>query len=329
MNILVCGSEGSLMQATIPYLLEMGHNIRGVDSFFRYGRLERRRDYDFIEGDLGDIDLAKRACEGIDVVFQAAARIFGVVGFHKYEADILAKDMVLHQNILWEALNSNVQKVVYISSSMVYERATKVPSGEDDVDDMLVPLTAYGLSKLVGERLCKAFHQQYGLKYTIWRPFNIITPYEKGEHEPGISHVFADFMRKIVIERQNPVQILGDGEQIRCFTWIEDVASAIAKYSLESTTDCEVFNLGDPLPVTMKELASKIYNVAKREGLIVDKAELTFEHLPIFEDDVRVRIPLIQKAKAMLSWEPQVHLDEALARCIDVTMSSLVEGGSE
>lgn len=326
MNILVCGSEGSLMQATIPYLLGMGHNVRGVDSFFRYGRLERGRDYDFIEGDLCDIDLAKRVCKGVDVVFQAAARIFGVVGFHKYAADILSKDMVLHQNTLWEALDNNVQKVVYISSSIVYERAVKVPSEEDDVDDMPVPLTAYGLSKLVGERLCKAFHQQYGLKYTIWRPFNIITPYEKGEPEPGISHVFADFIKKIIIERQNPVQIFGDGEQIRCFTWIEDVASAIAKYSVESATDCEVFNLGDPLPVTMKGLASKIYNVAKRKDLIIANAELTFQHLPTFKDDVRVRIPSIQKAKAMLDWEPRVHLDEALDRCVDVTTSPLVEG---
>ncbi|MFC2048068.1 NAD-dependent epimerase/dehydratase family protein [Chloroflexota bacterium] len=323
MNILVCGSEGSLMQATIPYLLKMGHSVSGVDSFFRYGKLDRKRDYDFIEGDLCDIDLASKVCNDIDVVFQAAARIFGVVGFHKYGADILAKDTALHQNILWEALNSNVQKVVYISSSMVYERATKVPSEEDDVDDMPIPLTDYGLSKLVGERLCKAFYQQYGLKYTIWRPFNIITPYEKGEVEAGMSHVFADFIWKIVIERQNPVQILGDGEQVRCFTWIEDVASAIAKYSLESVTDGKAFNLGNPNPITMKELASKIYNVAKSKGFITGKAELAFEYLPIFEDDVRVRIPSIQKAKAMLGWEPQVHLEEALQRCIQQSGTNL------
>lgn len=318
MNILVSGSEGSLMQATIPYLLEAGHNISGVDSFFRYGRIARKRDYEFIEGDLCDISLAKRVCKGVDIVLQAAARIFGVSGFHKYPADILSKDVVLHQNILWEALNNNIQKVVYISSSMVYERAMKVPSEEDDVDDMSIPLTDYGLSKLLGERLCKAFFKQYGLKYTIWRPFNIITPYEKGEDEPGISHVFADFIRKIVTDYQNPMEIFGDGEQIRCFTWIEDVASAIANYSLEPATDCQVFNLGNPSPVMMKELATKIYDRARNKGLIQDERNLTFKHLPAYEDDVRVRIPSIEKAKKMLGWEPKVTLDEALDRCIDI-----------
>jgi nucleoside-diphosphate-sugar epimerase len=199
---------------------------------------------------------------------------------------------------------------------MVFERTTKIPSEEDDVDDIPAPLTDYGLSKLVGERLCKAFHQQYGLKYTIWRPFNIITPKERAEKEPGIAHVFADFIKKIIAERQNPLEIFGDGEQIRCFTWVADVASAIARYSLEPVTDCEVFNLGNPEPTTMKELALRIYEVGKEEGLIKDERELQFKHLPAFEDDVKFRIPAIKKAREMLGWQPTVGLDEALRRCI-------------
>ena len=200
---------------------------------------------------------------------------------------------------------------------MVYERATKVPSEESDVDNMPVPLTDYGLSKLVGERLSTAFYNQYRLKYTIWRPFNIITPYEKGEDEPGISHVFADFIKKLIIERQNPMAIFGDGGQIRCFTWVEDVASAIARYSVGPATDCEAFTLGNPEPVTMKELAIQIYEIGRREGLISDERELTFKHLPAYEDDVRVRIPSINKAKTVLGWQPKVKLDEALHRCVN------------
>lgn len=320
MNILVCGSEGSLMQATIPYLLKTGHNIRGVDSFFKYDKIERVRDYEFIEGDLCDIGLVAKVCKGMDIVIQAAARLFGVVGFHKYPADILSKDISLHQNVLWQALSDNIQKVVYISSSMAYGGITKVPYREDDIDDMPAPPTDYGLSKLVGERLCKAFYGQYGLKYTIWRPFNIITPHEKAENEPGISHVFADFIKKIVMDRQNPVQIFGDGEQIRCFIWIEDAASAIANHSFESATDCEVFNVGNPEPVTMKELANKIYSVAKEKGIIPAGESFSFTSLPIYEDDVRVRIPSIEKAKRVLGWEPRVSLDKALHKCINIAI---------
>jgi len=325
-KILVCGSEGSLMQATIPHLREAGHEVRGVDSFFRYGRQEKQRDYEFMEGDLCDPALVKKACQGVDFIFQAAARIFGVVGFHKLGADILSRDIVLHQNVLWEALRQDVRKVVYISSSMVYERATRVPSEETDVDDMPVPLTDYGLSKLVGERLSRAFQKQYGLAYTVWRPFNIITPYEKGESEEGMSHVFADFIRKIVIEKQNPVSILGDGEQVRCFTWIGDVAGAIAGYSLDSQTDNEAFNLGNPVPTAMKDLALKIHQMARERGIIAGGEELAFRHLPIYQDDVRVRIPSIRKAQEKLGWEPKVNLDEALEKCLDVALGTMRKG---
>lgn len=316
-KILVTGSEGSLMQWVIPYLLVQGYKVRGVDNFFRYGKVRKKRDYEFIEGDLTDKNFVKRVLKGIDGVIQAAAQIYGVRGFHKYPADILSKDIVLHQNILWEALRNRVKKVIYISSSMVYERSEKIPVREEDVNEIMVPSTDYGLSKLVGERLTQAFWKQYGLNYTIWRPFNIITPYEKAEKEQGISHVFADFLKKIILDKENPMQIIGDGKQIRCFTWIDDVAQAIGKYSFVKESDREIFNLGNPEPVTMIELAKRIFKKAQERGIIPKKSKLSFKHLPAYKDDVRVRVPAIDKVYKILGWKPSVKLDEALDRCID------------
>ena len=321
MKVLVAGSEGSLMQWVIPYLIEEGYEVVGVDNFSRYGQIDRKRNYKFFQCDLTDQKAVEEVCKDVDAVIQAAAQIYGVRGFHKYPADILSKDVRLHQNLLWEALKRDMTRMVYISSSMVYERAKQVPVREEDVHEMQIPLTDYGLSKLVGERLCKAFKQQYDLDYTIWRPFNIITPYEKGEKESGISHVFADFIHKIVIDRQNPMEILGDGEQIRCFTWIDDVASALAKYSFLNITKCEVFNLGNPEPVTMKELAQKIFEKVEQRGVIASSAKLTFNHKPIYNDDVRIRVPSIEKARSMLRWNPTVSLDEALDRCVDEALT--------
>jgi UDP-glucose 4-epimerase len=316
MKVLVTGSEGSLMQAVIPLLIEQGHHITGVDSFFRYGTVQRQRPYEFIEGDLCDEVFVRRLLPGVEVVLQGAARIFGVAGFHAYPADILSRDVTLHQHLLWAGREMGLRKMVYISSSMVYERCESVPSREEEVDDMRIPHTDYGLSKLVGERLCRAFAAQYGLRYTIYRPFNIITPFEKAEEQIGISHVFADFIERLILRRENPLKVLGDGEQVRCFTWIGDVARGITQSFLDPRTDNQAFNLGNPEPITMRELARKIFAAGQERGVLPRGAELRFTHLPTFSDDVRVRVPAVDKARDVLGWSATVKVDEAVDRCV-------------
>ena len=316
MRILVTGSEGSLMQAVIPHLLADGHEVVGVDSFVRYGRIERSRSYTFIEGDLSDPEVSVRAVAGCDGVIQAAARIYGVIGFHKVPADILGYDLTLHHNVLRAALQAGVGHVAYISSSMVYERVAQVPCQESDVDNAPAPSTGYGLSKLTGERLCRAFWEQYHLPYTIWRPFNIITGTETAEAEAGISHVFADFVERIVLNPVQPLPIIGDGAQVRCFTWIDDVARGIAEHTFTPSARNETFNLGNPEPVTMKELAFRIQSLAREQGLLPAGPDLAFTSLPAPADDVRTRVPDVRKAKQLLNWEPTVKLDESLRRVL-------------
>ena len=317
MKILVTGSEGSLMQWVIPRLLKEGHEVVGADNFSRYGEVKKERAYEFHKCDLTNKQTVKDLCKDVEGIIQAAAQIYGVKGFHKYPADILSRDIELHSNLLWEAKKQEMKRMVYISSSMVYERVEQVPVKEKDTDNMRIPLTDYGLSKFVGERLTKAFKKQYDLDYTIWRPFNIITPYERGEEEPGVSHVFADFIRRMVYEKQNPMTILGDGNQVRCFTWIDDVARGIAEKSFSVEAKNETFNLGNPEDVSMKELAYRILKELKRRGEKSESEILLFNHLPIYKDDVRIRIPSVEKAKNILGWEPTIKLDEALGICID------------
>jgi len=319
MKILVTGSEGSLMQCVIPKLLAAGHTVVGVDNFFRYGKIERNRDYELREGDLVDPKFARDVTKAMDGIIQAAARIFGVGGFHKYPADILAHDLTLHQNILWGAVENKVKKVAYISSSMVYEKVDRHPSVEEDVFAAKIPDTDYGLSKLTGERLSMAFAKQYQLPFVVWRPFNIITPHEKGEGEQGISHVFADFIKLIVKERKNPISILGDGQQIRCFTWIDDVAGAIAKWTFDDKTNGEAFNLGNPEPVKMVELAHAIYEESQQLGLLPKSDKpLTFSPQPIYSDDVKIRIPDVTKAERVLGFKPTLKMREAVRKCLEL-----------
>jgi nucleoside-diphosphate-sugar epimerase len=210
---------------------------------------------------------------------------------------------------------------------MVYERCETVPSREEEVDDMRIPLTDYGLSKLVGERLSRAFQRQYGIDFTVWRPFNIITPFERAEPDPGFSHVFADFIDRLVVRGENPLKVIGDGEQIRCFTWIDDIATAIAKFSFDERTRNETFNLGNPEPMTMRDLAKLIFEIGREKAAIPAGGVLSFEHLPTFPDDVRVRVPSIDKATKVLGWTPQVKVREAVNRCVEQALGEMGRPG--
>ncbi|GAC1400490.1 MAG: NAD-dependent epimerase/dehydratase family protein [Chloroflexota bacterium] len=316
MKILVTGVCGSLMREVVPRLVKQGHQVLGIDNYMRYGREEPPPGIDFMEGDLTDVVTVRRALDGVDGVIQAAAQIYGVAGFHRYPADILQRDTLLHGLILREALEHSIERVVFISSSMVYERQSDV-ARESDVSNLQVPSTGYGLSKLVGERLSQSFAEQYGLTYTVWRPFNIIGLHESARgFDPGVCHVFADFIERIVHDGQNPMLVLGSGRQVRCFTWIEDVADAIATHSFTPETENESFNLGNPEPVTMVELAQKIYALYHEMTGCEPVAPLGFSHGPTFSDDVQVRIPDVEKARSMLGWSASVTLDEMLRRCI-------------
>lgn len=328
MRVLVTGSEGSLMQWTIKHLVDNGHDVLGVDNHVRYDDYEHTRvvdpnQYEFRKADLTDYDHVMDIVADVDGVINAAALIYGVKGFHEYPADILSNDLAIHRNIMEAATEHDVDRVAYLSSSMVYEQDDP-PHNEGDVWKSTVPSTDYGLSKVVGERYSMAFEEQYDVDYTIWRPFNIITPYEKSENEAGISHVFADFLRKIIVEKQNPMEIFGDGEQIRCFTWIDEVAGAIATKSFAKETRNEAYNLANPEPVTMKELASRIFEKAKQRGLVKGES-LDFNYLSIYEDDVKKRIPSVKKAQADFDWDPEVKLDDALDQCID-NMGEIYDG---
>jgi nucleoside-diphosphate-sugar epimerase len=327
MKILVTGSEGSLAQMVIPPLLAQGHGIVGVDNFARYGQIQRERPYEFLAGDLCDTATVHRlyAAHRFDCVFHFAALVYGVVGFHKKPADIIADNNLITINLLKYG-RDRVKRFVYLSSSMVYETSRRYPHKEEETDALPVMRTAYGLSKYIGERVVQSFEQQFGITSVIWRPFNIITPFEKPEEE-GFSHVFSDLIEKILVRRLSPVPVLGDGGQIRCFTNISDVAEVIARFSLRAEMDSQVVNVGNPEPVTVKELAAKIVALGQRLGLLGQDYKLAFEHQPVYADDVRKRIPDVSKLLRLFGWQARTRVDESLEQCVGFRFGSPKAGG--
>jgi UDP-glucose 4-epimerase len=328
MKILVCGSEGRLMSATIPHLLQSGHEVVGVDNCEKWGLPTGERRYEFVKGDCSDSSIMRPLLKGVDAVIQAAATLFGVVGFHRRCADILSRDLAVQHCILSNSVRENLSRVVYISSSMVYEQCQTEPHREEDTEATLVPLTDYGLSKLVGERLSRAYEKQYGLSYTIWRPFNVIDPHEEGSDDPGISHVFADLIRRVLIRQQNPVEILGDGDQVRSFVHIREVGQALARFSFESSTQNQIYNVGSSEVVSVRELAKKIYEKSCSRGWISNTKPLEFVTRPVYSTDVRRRVGCFEKMRRDLNWASKISLDQALEEALEYAAEQMLAKGA-
>jgi len=316
MKIVVTGSEGSLMQAVIPQLLAAGHTILGIDNLYRYGKKSNRAgiDYEFVQQDLIDRDRVFELTQGADAIIHAAAKLYGVLGLLNYRADILGDDTAICSNILQACVTNKIPHVVYMSSSMVYDSCIQdinVPLSEEMTNLCPLPKTDYGLSKLVCERMLEAFKQQHGINYTVWRPFNIVSPHEEAMTEIGFSHVLPDFVNHIIIKKLNPLPIIGDGEQIRCFTWIDDVANIVANYSFLPASYNQVFNVCNVEPITMKNVARMIY-----QAIDEDPADLKFISSKDYVHDVKIRIPTVEKLQTMLGPFKFTSTKESIKQCV-------------
>lgn len=292
------------MSHVIPRLLAQGHDVIGLDNGQKWGQAEKKRNYSFEWADCSSPDIY-RCFLGADAVIQAAGTLYGVVGFHKHGAEILSNDLAVQRNVLNLARWAKVERFVYISSSMVYETSSHCREDEDTG----LPATDYGLSKLVGERLVKAYAKQYGLEYTIWRPFNALDPEEKAGDEPGISHVVPDLMDKLIRRDQPRLELLGDGQQVRCFCHIKEIAEGIADYSFDQRSTNQTFNIGRNEPVTILQLAEMLHAE-------VSHCLLEFTFTPAPSTDVRSRIGDFTKIKNIVGWESQVSLKQMIKECV-------------
>lgn len=316
MKIIVTGSEGSLMQSVIPRLLEQGHTVLGIDNLYRYGRQSDRAgiDYEFINQDLIDRDAVIKITQRADAVIHGAAKLYGVLGLLNYRADILSDDTALVGNVLHACVKNNIPRMIFMSSSMVYDSCIQdinIPLTEEMTNSCPMPKTDYGLGKLVSERMCEAFWQQYGIEYTIWRPFNIVSPHEQSMTEIGFSHVLPDFVNNIIIKKFNPLPIIGDGEQIRCFTWIDDVANIIADHSFSNASRNQIFNVCNVEPRSMKNVARLIYQIA-----IGNPDELQFITSKDYMHDVKVRVPSVEKLQNILGPFSFINTEESIRQCL-------------
>jgi UDP-glucose 4-epimerase len=309
-RVLVTGGAGTIGAAVVRRLLpDPRYDVRVADQ--RPVPQWMREGCEIHTGDLRDVEQAKRAMDGCPLVIHLAAIVGGIGNFHKLPHTLTEMNNGLYNGVFRAALDLGVERFTYVSSSMVFERATEFPTTEAHLPDCPTPQSAYGFSKLTGEVYCRAAHAEHGLPFTICRPFNAYGPGELPDPEPGIAHMVPDVIKK-VLSGQKPLQIFGDGTQTRTLTHIDDIADGIVTAMSSPAGLNEDFNISASEELTVAETARIIW-----EACGEDPAQFELEHLPTFEVDVVRRWPSVEKARRVLGWEARIGVREGIARTVE------------
>ena len=328
MKVLVTGSQGFIGSYVCTELLEKGYEVVGVDNYSKYGYVKRAHDkhpnFFFIEMDAKDLPSCVEKFYDIDYIVAGAAMIGGISYFHKYAYDLLAENERITASTFDLAIKlwgtHALKRIVVLSSSMVFEKANAFPSSEGLVPITPPPLSTYGFQKLAVEYFAKGAYEQYKLPYTVVRPFNCVGVGEDealGEEEITsgniklmMSHVLPDLVNK-VLSGQDPLHILGSGEQIRCYTNGKDIAKGI-RLCMEYTDEPTDFNISVTQAHTVYQLATLVY----REITGDKEASPRVIHDEPYEYDVQKRIPSTWKAKNVLGFEAEVSLEDSVKEVV-------------
>jgi UDP-glucose 4-epimerase len=303
--VLVTGGAGMVGQAIVRALMgDPALEVRVSDA--REAPDWIREGAEVHTGDLRDPEVAREAVAGTTSVIHCAAIVGGIANFHRLPYTLTEVNNALYNGVIGAALAEQVERFVYISSSMVFERASVFPTPEEHISDCLPPLSAYGFSKLTGEVYCRAAHEQFGLPFTICRPFNAYGPGEYPTDEPGIAHAVPDLIRK-VLAGQRPLEIFGSGEQTRTLTHVDDIAAGVLAALRSPAALNEDFNISASQELTVAEIARRIWEACGK-----DPEAFRLAHLPSFPVDVVRRWPSVEKARTLLGWEAQIDLTEGL-----------------
>ena len=337
-RVLITGSQGFIGGYIVEELLRRQHTVVGVDNLSKYGRIAKSYDsdpaYTFVEGDARDVALLTDLLRDCEHFIAGAAMIGGISYFHTYAYDLLATNERIMAASCDAAIAAHregtLQKVTYISSSMVFESATSWPSVEGQEREIPPPLSSYGFQKLAVEYYARSAWDQYQLPYTIVRPFNCVGVGEgralgdveilSGNVKLAMSHVVPDLVQK-VIKGQDPLHILGGGEQVRHYTYGGDLARGIVTAMEHPDARNDDFNLSTAQSTTVLELAESIWHRVRG-------ADEPFRHVSDtpFEHDVQRRIPSTEKARRVLGFEATTGLDEMLDEVVPWIENAIREG---
>jgi UDP-glucose 4-epimerase len=327
MKVLVTGAAGFINGYLIPDLLAAGHEVVGLDDFSKYGPVTRTYDdhpgYRFVEGDAKDEALLTELASDCDQVVAAAAMIGGISYFHEFAYDLMAENERILASTFGAAIaahrTGSLKRIIVVSSSMVFESTDIFPTPEGAQLSSPPPVSTYGFQKLASEYFAKGAWEQYELPFTILRPFNCVGIGERralrdsdimsGNVKLAMSHVVPDLVLK-VIKGQDPLHILGDGSQVRHYTYGGDLAEGIRTAMESDAAVNDDFNLSTATSTSVLELAQIIWHKINGDRPFSSVSDEPFDH------DVQLRVPDVTKAQRVLGFRADTSLDQMLDEVI-------------
>jgi len=302
---VVTGAGGFIGHHLVTYLVQRGYWVRGVD--LKLPEFEPSRAQEFLLLDLRDPANCHRAVEGVDEVYHLAADMGGIGYISRNHAGIARNNLLINIGMLDAARDAGVQRFFFASSACVYplyrqQDAEVTPLREEDAYPAQ-PEEGYGWEKLMTEKLCEYYRQEYGLETRIARFHNVFGPL--GTFEGGREKAPAALCRKIALaEDGGEIEVWGDGKQTRSFLYIDDCVEGI--YRVTQSDYPHPLNLGSDRLVTIDELVRIIAAIAGKR--------IRIRHNVSQPQGVRGRNSDNSRLRAVLGWEPSIPLEEGLRR---------------
>jgi len=305
MRYLVTGAAGFIGSQIAKSLLNRGDEVIGLDCFldsyprsFKEDRIRSLIDYEdleFTEDDILSVDLP-RLLDRADIVIHEAAqpgvRSSWGDNFQSYSRN----NIDATQKLLEAAKDSRIKKFVYASSSSVYGNAEELPTKEDSPTK---PVSPYGVTKLAGEHLCHLYWKNFGVPIIILRYFTVFGP----KPRPDMAHTI---FSKAILSGER-IQMFGDGEQSRGFTYVSDIVDATLN-AANSQITYDVFNIGGGVTATMNEMVRILEEIIGKKAIV--------SYVESRKGDVTHTYPDISKAKRLLDYHPKVGLREGLVEVV-------------
>lgn len=305
-RILVTGAGGFIGHALVSFLKQEGHWVRGAD--IKRPEYEETQADEFAMLDLRRWESCLQATSGVEEVYALAADMGGMGFISCHHAEILHNNILINTHTIEAAHVNKVKRYLFTSSACIYpedkQMETQVTPLKESDAYPAQPQDAYGWEKLVTERLCLHYREDYGLDTRIVRFHNIFGPL--GTWDGGREKAPAALCRKVATAKlsgKNEIDIWGDGEQTRSFCYIDDCVTGLVK--LMDSDYVEPINLGQDRMVSINQLADMIAKVA---GI-----QITHKHIP-GPQGVRGRNSDNTLLRQTLGWEPSISLEEGFSR---------------